>query len=399
MRFLVAIFAVFMSLQLVSCSEDSPTSNASQPEIESFTPIVGPESTQVTILGKNFGYDRVNSSVYFGDRKAFISQINHTSIVAYAPKIMSGLDSEKLQISFSYNGLTAISSNKYTLLSDNYSTKNFDITSFSPDKGKQGTTIIIYGKGFGVKKGNCTVTFGTQIVPIDNINDSTISVKTPFPTDKYISEQVIISVVVNGVKKSFTDHFDLLGSDNIVVLNTTRLIVAFSNFQLNDSAGNPVPASVQCDQTLKSSTSCGSYYQGSEFLFCLKEHVYQGLQTIIDGNASMNAHCMIDTLNKVISSMTFQYSFSYDWINTFLGGPDGGKRGHRDVALTFSLANAPYILDASKKIITIELSGSALASSLTSGYYDDENRDNLKGNVLLDKLSNASMGITIYLNY
>jgi len=80
MNYYVRAFLLTDNIQVFGNQVNFKCLGCRPPEILNFEPKFGPSGTNVTIEGKNFGYNRSNINVMFGDTKATVDSISNTKI-------------------------------------------------------------------------------------------------------------------------------------------------------------------------------------------------------------------------------------------------------------------------------------------------------------------------------
>ena len=132
--------------------------SSSTPVITSFTPVTGSTGTVVTIVG--FNLNSATAVSFGGTPASGFTIVSADTIRATVGSGATGIVSVTTSIgTASLGGFT-------------YGLPQPVITSFSPDSGAIGTTVLIYGSGFS---GVSTVTFGGVAANFSILSDSVIS--------------------------------------------------------------------------------------------------------------------------------------------------------------------------------------------------------------------------------
>jgi photosystem II stability/assembly factor-like uncharacterized protein len=139
------------------------------PTISSFAPVSGAIGTPITITGTNFSTISANNIVKFNGVQATVISSTASTITAAVP---SGAISGTISVAIA--GQTAFSTTNFTVLLPSPT-----ITSFSPNIGAAGTSILITGTNFDALKGNSTVTINGQAATITGISPTSIIITVP----------------------------------------------------------------------------------------------------------------------------------------------------------------------------------------------------------------------------
>jgi hypothetical protein len=124
-------------------------------EITGISPKKGPEGTKVTIQGKNFSSKKSKNEVTFNGTKATVKNASSTKLKVTVPK---GATDGNVKVKT--GGQTATGP---TFTVTKKSPPQVSITSISPKKGPEGTSVTITGKNFSADTSKNTVTFnGTK---------------------------------------------------------------------------------------------------------------------------------------------------------------------------------------------------------------------------------------------
>jgi hypothetical protein len=222
------------------------------PTITSFTPLTGSAGTSVTITGTNFSTITGNNAVKFNSTAATVTASTTTSITTSVP---SGASSGSITVTV--NGNTATSSTSFTV-------PVVAISSFTPQTGAEGTSVVITGTNFSATPANNTVKFNNKTAVVTA--SSATSITTSVPAG---ASSGVITVTVGGQTAtsstnftvpaptitSFTPqtgsegtsvtitgtNFSTLSANNIVKFNGTTAIVTAST---TTSITTSVPAGI-----------------------------------------------------------------------------------------------------------------------------------------------------------
>jgi len=124
------------------------SSVGASPTITGFTPATGLVGAALTITGTNFSTTGADNTVKFNGTTAVVNSSTATQIIASVPEgATSGT------ISVTVNGITAISSASFTVVSPP------TITGFTPTTGEVGDTVNITGANFSATAANNIVKF------------------------------------------------------------------------------------------------------------------------------------------------------------------------------------------------------------------------------------------------
>jgi hypothetical protein len=139
---------LFILTGIFSCKPDSP--NDPTLKLLSFSPEQGSEGGAVTITGKNFSSSRENNTVKFNGLAATVSEASQdgTSITVIIPG-----NATTGKISVKVGDQEAVSAKDFVV-----NPLAPAITGFTPDKGPEGTIVVITGNNF---KAPAKVFFGT----------------------------------------------------------------------------------------------------------------------------------------------------------------------------------------------------------------------------------------------
>jgi N-acetylneuraminic acid mutarotase len=152
---------------LSSCKKDDALSPPVT--ITSFTPALGQVGATVTITGTNFSTTPENNVVQFNGVEAAVKAATTTQLIVLVP-----VGATTGQITVTTNGITAKSANDFTVLPPPLA-----ITSFSPAKGKVGSTVTITGTSFSATASNNTALFGTLAATVTAATSTQLTVTVP----------------------------------------------------------------------------------------------------------------------------------------------------------------------------------------------------------------------------
>src|ERR1700674_3604467 len=139
------------------------------PMITSLSPLSGPNGTQITISGSNFGTSQNSSTVSFGTDAAPVVSWSDTVVVAQ----VRGFAPPRLLHVTVNTALEASNSEPFVV-----TTPPPVISSLSPSSGSPGTLVTISGSGFGATQGQ-TVNFNGTSASISSWSDTSITVYVP----------------------------------------------------------------------------------------------------------------------------------------------------------------------------------------------------------------------------
>ncbi len=173
------------------------------PSITSLNPTSGPVGTSVTISGSNFGATQGSSAVVFtGGGVGVVTSWSATSIVVTVPAVSNtGADAFTGPVVVNVGGVV---SNGMTF------TVTPSITSLNPTSGLIGTSVGIFGGGFGAPQGSSTVTFnGVTATPTGWFRDS---ITVPVPVGALTGNIVVTvgGIASNGVLFTLTPNISSL---------------------------------------------------------------------------------------------------------------------------------------------------------------------------------------------
>ena len=129
--------------------------------IASISPTSGVEGTQVTIVGSGFGTAQGSGQVWLGTANGVVTSWSDGQVIA---TVASGSASGNAQILQNGVWSNAIGFNVNTP----------QISSVSPSAGAPGTSVTIYGNGFGSSQGSGTVTLGSINGLVSSWSDSRV---------------------------------------------------------------------------------------------------------------------------------------------------------------------------------------------------------------------------------
>ena len=154
------------------------------PIITSFSPISGLVNTSVTITGTNFSSVIEENTVRFNNKEAIITNATTTSLTVTVPN-----EATTGKISVIVNDITGTSTNDFKVIHPP------TITSFTPNEGFIGTTIIIKGENFSTTANDNKVFFNdNKEATITNATATELTVTVP-----YGAESGKINVTVNDI--------------------------------------------------------------------------------------------------------------------------------------------------------------------------------------------------------
>ena len=135
------------------------------PAISSLSPDSGPVGTSVVIAGTSFGATQGTSTVSFNGTAATASSWSATSITVPVP---AGATTGDVVVTV---GGEASEGVEFTVTPA--------ISSLSPDKGPEGTSVVIAGTSFGAAQGTSTVSFNGVTATPSSWSDASITVPVP----------------------------------------------------------------------------------------------------------------------------------------------------------------------------------------------------------------------------
>ena len=154
------------------------------PIITSFSPISGLVNTSVTITGTNFSSVIEENTVRFNNKGAIITNATTTSLTVTVPN-----EATTGKISVIVNDITGTSTNDFKVIHPP------TITSFTPNEGFFGTTIIIKGENFSTTANDNKVFFNdNKEATVTNATATELTVTVP-----YGAESGKINVTVNDI--------------------------------------------------------------------------------------------------------------------------------------------------------------------------------------------------------
>ena len=163
------------------------------PVVTSFTPDWGTEGTSVEITGNNFA---AGSKVFFGALEA--SPVTVVSSTKLMVKLPAGAITSNIKV---------VSNNKEAVSATKFYVQPV-LTSFAPEKAKQGEVLTITGLNFSEVVNENTVRFGaTAIAAADVMEATPTSLKVKVPAEAFNTK---ISVEVKGMKAESTQSFMIL---------------------------------------------------------------------------------------------------------------------------------------------------------------------------------------------
>ena len=172
---------------------------AGVPAISSLSPDKGAEGTSVEIAGTSFGAAQGESTVSFNGTAATATNWSDTSITAAVPaRAATG------NVVVTVNG-EASNGVAFTVTPA--------ISSLSPDKGAEGTSVEITGTSFGAVQSESTVSFNGTAATATNWSDTSITVAVPAEAT---TGEVVVTVgsqASNGVAFTVTPAISSLSPD------------------------------------------------------------------------------------------------------------------------------------------------------------------------------------------
>lgn len=164
------------------------------PVISSFSPVLGPAGTTVSISGNNFDILPANNIVTLNGTAVSVTAATSTTLTILIPQ---GATTGKFSVTT--NGLNALSPTDFTV--------QFPptIASFSPGSGPAGSTVTIAGSNFSPLASGNLVTFNGVSAQVIGASATSLSVLVP---DGALTG--LISVTVNGLSTTSTGVFMVL---------------------------------------------------------------------------------------------------------------------------------------------------------------------------------------------
>jgi hypothetical protein len=157
--------------------------------LTSLTPASGAPGSSVVIKGAGFGAVQDQSIVTCGTTSTEVIAWSDTAISIKVPATASGTVNVKVTVNTKASNTLPLTVNV-----------NFLIRLLSPETGSTGSSVYIFGKGFGNSRGSSIVTFTNDTVDVyRSWNDSTIEVYVPNNAGSGPVNVVVNNSVSNGV--------------------------------------------------------------------------------------------------------------------------------------------------------------------------------------------------------
>ncbi|MCZ8215342.1 MAG: IPT/TIG domain-containing protein, partial [Cyclobacteriaceae bacterium] len=187
---------VITSKNIVYGNEETFTSlGSSTPIIESFSPMNGLDGDTVTIQGENFGSTLNSNIVNIGTVTATVLSTNNTTIKILIPPIpQSG--SYKIQVTS--NSKSGISLEEFVI-------EKPKISSFTPDRGLDGTTITINGEYFSYNRIFNRVYLNQMLCQVIESNRNQLKIVTP--VTQFVGDAKIVVNINGKISVSQNDFF------------------------------------------------------------------------------------------------------------------------------------------------------------------------------------------------
>ncbi|ELR68730.1 hypothetical protein C900_05913 [Fulvivirga imtechensis AK7] len=168
----------------------------SSPVIESFSPAIGPEGAEITILGNNFSSNAQANEVKFNGVLADVVEAEASSLKVTVP-----VGATTGSISITCNGLTAESQDHFTIINTPV------IESFSPVIGPEGTEVTILGNNFSSNAQDNEVKFNGVLADVVEATASSLKVTVPVG-----ATTGSIGITCNGLTAESQDYFTVISS-------------------------------------------------------------------------------------------------------------------------------------------------------------------------------------------
>ena len=185
-----------------------------KPAISSLSPDSGPVGTAVDIGGTSFGASQETSTVTFNGTAATATSWSATSVTVAVP---AGATTGDVVVTV---GGEASDGVEFTVTPA--------ISSLSPDKGPEGTTVVIAGTSFGTTQGTSTVSFNGTAATASSWSATSITVAVPAGVT---TGDVVVTVdgeASNGVAFTVTPAISSLSPDTGPV--GTSVVIAGTSF-------------------------------------------------------------------------------------------------------------------------------------------------------------------------